>query len=202
VGALGLVLGGWYLLQGQGSSEEDGATEANGAAAGRVNVVALPYSVAVEAHQDLASASERVEALRNDDPEVGFYIAPLLVGKVLYYRVMAGPVADSLEANLLLRRLLEEGHKSGSSPSDVRQAPLAFVLGEYDSRFAAHQRERDVAATSIPAYVVQIRTEEGRTRYRVYAGTYSGPAEADIMRRMLRAAGLPDSLVERVGIRR
>jgi sporulation related protein len=205
VGALLLISGGWFLFRDvfRGSAEEENLAVAGSPDAGRSNVVPLPYSVAVESHNDLSSASERVETLRNEaGGEIGFYIAPLLVNKVRYYRVMAGPVADSAEANLMLRRLLENGQKTGSNPSDVRQAPLAFVLGDYDSRYAAHQREREVGAASIPAYVVQIRTTEGRTRYRVYAGTYSSPAEADIMRRMLKEAGLPDSLVERVGIRR
>src|SRR5262245_56477418 len=205
VGALLLAVGGWYLFRDSFSRlpDEDNIAASDGDAAGvRSNVVPLPYSVAVEAHDDLSSASERVESLRNEAPDIGFFIAPLLVDKVLYYRVMAGPVADSMEANVLLRRLLENGQKTGSNPSDVRQAPLAFALGDYDSRFAAHQREREVASSSIPSYVVQIRTTDGRTRYRVYAGTYSGSAEADIMRRLLRAAGLPDSLVERVGSRR
>jgi hypothetical protein len=101
----------------------------------------------------------------------------------------------------MLRRLLENGHKTGATQWDVRQAPLAFVLGEYETRSAAAQREAEVGTLAIPAYVTPVLGNDGRTRYRVYAGAYAGPAEAESMRRQLRSARLPDSLVQRVGMR-
>jgi hypothetical protein len=165
-------------------------------------VVPLPYSVAVEAHQGLSLANERVKALRQEEPELAFYVAPVLLDSVLYYRVMAGPVADSAEASALLRRLLENGHKTGATPWDVRQSPLAFVLGEYVSRGEAEAREVELSALSIPTYVIEVSAVDGQRRFRVYAGAYAGFAEADLMRRMLRGEGLPDSLVQRVGVRR
>jgi hypothetical protein len=168
----------------------------------RNNVVPLPYSVAVEAHQELPLAVERVQSLRAEEQDIGFYIAPIQVDSVLYYRIMAGPVADSAEASALLRRLLEKGHKTGATQWDVRQSPLAFILGDYDTRSAAEAREREAARLSIPAYVVPVPGPDGGTRQRVYAGAYAGFAEAGIMRQLLRSAGLPDSLVQRVGTRR
>ncbi|MGH7470572.1 MAG: SPOR domain-containing protein, partial [Longimicrobiales bacterium] len=165
-------------------------------------IVPLPYSVAVEAHQELSLANERVGALRAEEPSLGFYVAPALVDSVLYYRVMAGPVADSVEASLLLRRLLERGHKTGATQWDVRQWPLAFALGDHEALGEAQAREREIAARSIPTYVIEVQGLDGRTRFRVYAGAYAGFAEAELMRRMLRNEGLPDSLVQRVGVRR
>ena len=54
---------------------------------------------------------------------------------------------------------------------------------------------------AIPSYIIPLRTPEGSTHYRVYAGSYSGLVEADVMRQLLTAAGLPDSLVVRIGAR-
>ncbi|MBI4410610.1 MAG: hypothetical protein HY561_12930, partial [Gemmatimonadetes bacterium] len=42
----------------------------------------IPYSVAIEAHQSLAIAQERVDALREAEPQILFYIAPLLLDSV------------------------------------------------------------------------------------------------------------------------
>jgi hypothetical protein len=203
----GLAVAAWYAynlyLRPLPPTEPVATTAAVAPAAPvRSRIVPLPYSVAVEAHQELALANERVAALRDEEPDLGFYIAPVLVDSVLYFRVMAGPVADSVEASVLLRRLLEKGHKTGSTQWDVRQAPLAFTLGEYATRAEAAERERELAERSIPAYVIEVQALDGGARHRVYAGAYSGIAEAEQMRQMLRTAGLPDSLVQRVGVRR
>ena len=39
----------------------------------------------------------------------------------------------------------------------------------------------------------------GIAQYRVYAGAYTGPGDAEFLREILEAASLPDSLVERTG---
>jgi hypothetical protein len=36
-------------------------------------------------------------------------------------------------------------------------------------------------------------------RYHLYAGAYSVPSEAEAMRALLRTAGVPDTLVVRIG---
>lgn len=166
----------------------------------RPGAVPLPYSVAIEAHQQLPTATERVEALRNEEPDLDFYIAPSLLDGVLYYRVMAGPVADSVTVGAVLRRLIEKGHKTGTSPGDVLATPLAFLIGEYDAAGAAQQRAREALNLAIPAYVLEV-PGDGESRWRVYAGAYAGQAEANVMRQLLKSAGLPDTLVQRIGAR-
>ncbi|MEX2282488.1 MAG: SPOR domain-containing protein [Gemmatimonadota bacterium] len=166
------------------------------------SVVPLPYAVAVEAHQELPLAVERVNALSSEEKDIGFYIAPILVDSVLYYRIMAGPVTDSTAALAIMQRLLDKGHKTGASASDLRHSPLAFSLGDYESESGARARASEAGDLGIPAYVIEVATPAGERRYRVYAGAYAGLAEADVMRRLLRSAGLPDSLVPRVGVRK
>jgi hypothetical protein len=162
-------------------------------------VVPLPYSVAVEVHQQFPAANERVTELRSQESDVGFYIAPMLLDSVVYYRVMAGPVPDSASAAALLDRLLQRGYKTGATPYDVRATPLAFVLGDFDRRADADEREREAADRLIPAYVLEVPQPDGSVKYRVYAGAYTGLAEAAMLRQWLRNAGFPDSLVQRVG---
>jgi hypothetical protein len=162
--------------------------------------VPLPYSVAVEAHQELPLALDRVEALSDEEKDIGFYIAPILVDSVLYYRIMAGPVVDSTSAIVIMERLLEKGHKTGTSEWDLRRTPLAFALGDYENMADARGRANEAGDLGIPAYLIEVQSPEGARRFRVYAGAYAGVAEADVMRRLLRSAGLPDSLIPRVGI--
>jgi hypothetical protein len=51
----------------------------------------------------------------------------------------------------------------------------------------------------IPSYVIEVPYTNGPPRYFLYSGAYSGAAEADVMRQLLRSAGLADTLVERTG---
>jgi cell division septation protein DedD len=158
----------------------------------------LRFSVAIEAHQNFDIALDRLAALRAEEARFGFYLSPVLVNNNVYYRLMAGPVPDSASAAELMAELLAAGHKTGSSPADIRQAPLAFQLGTAVSRAEAERRVEELHTLAIPAYIVLHDTPEGLV-YRVYGGGYASRADADVMRELLRAAGQPDSLVEREG---
>jgi hypothetical protein len=159
----------------------------------------LPYSVAVEAHEDLTTAVRRVESLTRADPATGFYIAPILVDSSLYYRVMAGPVQDSTTAASVMQNLIRRGLKSAGTEYDIRATPYAFLLGEYELREQAQQRMLQLRPLGIPSYIIEVPYTKGPPRYYLYSGAYAGAAEADVMRQMLRSAGLPDTLVERTG---
>lgn len=202
-----LIVGAWLVVQRQvelsaAPPVPDLAAPSAPAAAPPVQGpnVPLPYSVAVEAHQELPLALDRVEALSDEEKDIGFYIAPILVDSVLYYRIMAGPVVDSTSAIVIMERLLEKGHKTGKSEWDLRRTPLAFSLGDYENMSDARSRANEAGDLGIPAYLIEVQSPEGARRFRVYAGAYAGVAEADVMRRLLRSAGLPDSLIPRVGI--
>lgn len=157
----------------------------------------LGYAVALEAHPQLPDARERVRELRAALPQAGFFIAPLVREGALYYHVMAGPVGDSAAAGALMDTLIARRHKTGGTPADVRQAPLAFLLGEYLTQDSATARVAAVERFEIPAYVLPL--DGPPPRWRVYAGGYGGPAEAEVMRQLLQSAGVPDSLVPRTG---
>ena len=195
-----LGAGAWIMVR-RSLQETAPASATPPAATPAPAAVPLPYSVAIEAHQQLPTAIERVTALRKDEPDIGFYIAPSLLDSVLYYRVMAGPMADSLTVGAVLRRLIERGHKTGTNPGDVRVTPMAFLIGEFDGRGDAQKRAEEALEASIPAYVVETPQPDGSRRWRVYAGAYAGQAEANVMRQLLKSTGLPDTLVQRIGAR-
>lgn len=159
----------------------------------------IPISVAVEAHQDLASAQERLNALRAASPGIRFYLAPVAVREVLYHRLLAGPVEDRAAGEALMERLVAAGYKTASDPWAVRPTELAFHLGEFDSREAAGRRIAALAEQGIPAYVVPIAYDPGPDHYRVYGGAYESESEAAVMREMLNEAGVQARLVSRTG---
>ncbi len=159
----------------------------------------LPVSVAVEAHQDLATAQERVTQLERAEPGVTFLLAPLAVGGDLYYRLLAGPVGTDEAGRALMQRLVDHGHKTAPDSWAVLPTHLAFLVGEYATRDDAAARVDSLGALGIPVYVVPVRYEPGPDRYRVYGGAYTTRAEADVMKQMLENAGVDARLVERTG---
>lgn len=159
----------------------------------------IPISVAVEAHQDLESARERVAVLQQAEPGIRFYLAPVSVRGVLYYRLLAGPVTDREAGERLMQRLVEGQHKTAADPWAVRPTEQAYHLGDFDSRDEAVARVDSLAELQVPAYIVPIRYEPGPPRYRVYGGAYESAAEAGVMGEMLRDAGVEARLVARTG---
>ncbi|HUG41354.1 MAG TPA: SPOR domain-containing protein [Longimicrobiales bacterium] len=160
---------------------------------------AIPYSVAVEAHQEMEPAVERVRGLQRAEPAIGFFVAPLSVQGRLYYRVLAGPVADREAATALMQRLVVGGHKTDMDDWALLATTHAFHLGDYETMAEARSRVLALSAAGIPSYTVPQRYESGQYRYRVYGGAYQNEAEADVMREMLENAGESARLVERVG---
>jgi hypothetical protein len=159
----------------------------------------IPVSVAVEMHQDLMSARERVEALRRAEPGIGFYISPVAVRGGLFYSVLAGPVLDAEAGAALLQRLVDARHKTAFDSWAIRPTEYAFLLGEFDTREEATVRVAALEARDIPAYVVTIRYDPGPPRYRVYGGAFETIVEAEVMAELLENADLEPQLVPRTG---
>ena len=159
----------------------------------------LPISISVEAHQDLESAQQRTAALREAEPSIGFYLAPLSVNGSLFYRLLAGPVESREAGEALMQRLVDADHKTAYDTWAIRPSAMAFHLGEYDTRAEAEARVDSLDVLDIPAYIVAIRHDPGAPRYRVYGGGYENRAEAAVMEQMLEQAGIETRLVERTG---
>jgi hypothetical protein len=164
-----------------------------------VHEVALPWVVAVEAHTDLARATNRINSLRTAAFELPFHIAPLEREGRIYYHVMGGPVQDSARAVALRDTLLAMQLKTTALPTDIRFAPLAFLIGDYGTRDVAQQQIEELRQLDVPAYLLLADADDGYPLYRVYVGGYAAAGEAEIGRQLLRAVGIRDSLVTRTG---
>lgn len=161
--------------------------------------VELGFAVAMEAHTDLGTAFRRLEALADED-RLSFHIAPLERDGALYYHIMAGPAPDSASALALRDTLLARRLKTAATPTDVRHAPLAFLVGDFGDLDGAEQSMVELRRLDVPSYYLLGDAADGRPLYRVYVGGFATPAEADVTRQLLRAAGVQDSLVTRTGI--
>jgi hypothetical protein len=158
---------------------------------------AVAYSVALEAHQSVATALERVDDLAAAQSDLSFYVAPLERDGVLHYHVMAGPVVDSTAALALRDTLRVRRIKTTSTPTDIRYTPLALLIGDYSARADAEEQIGELRRLDIPAYLVVGLAADSVPLYRVFVGGFAGPAEADVARQLLRAAGVRDQLVNR-----
>jgi hypothetical protein len=184
----------------QPSTVERLAGVRTGAAA--ANNVALPYSVAIASYRDLNLAQDRLYQLGTEEPEMSFYIGPTELQGALYYRVMAGPVADSAAAVALRATLITKGIKTMATGWEILETPLAFFLGDYADRNDAVRQQQLAANKGVPTYIVATAAEDGSQQYTVYAGAYTGSGDAEFLRQILRGVGLPDNLVERTGSKR
>jgi hypothetical protein len=158
----------------------------------------LPYSVALEAHADLSTALNRIVALGRE-PGLSFFIAPLEREGTLYYHVMAGPAGDSVQAVALRDTLLSRRIKTSATPTDVRHTPLTFLVGDYGTVDVAEQTMSELQRLDVPSYMIYADAADGYPLYRVLVGAFTSEAEADVTRQLLRAAGVQDSLVTRMG---
>jgi hypothetical protein len=203
--AVALLGGSWRFLAGRLSVDRERRTEAIAPPAPEPTPtvrptaeVALPFVVAIEAHTDLAAAFRRVDAL-DQEAGVSFHIAPLEREGTLFYHVMAGPVPDSASAVALRDTLLARRLKTTETPTDVRHAPLSFVIGDYSTREAAEEAMNELRRLDVPGYMQNAEAADGAPLYRVFVGAFTAPAEADVTRQLLRGAGVRDSLVLRMG---
>ena len=158
----------------------------------------MPVSVAMEAYTSLPAALERQRALTAIAPDVGFLVSPTLVDSTLYYRVFAGPMPDTAYADSVADQMVRSGLRSGRIDNDIHATPFAFRIADVETSAAARERQAELERLDIPTYIVRIADDNGE-RFRVYAGAYSGRGEADVMRQLLRNAGVQESLVIRVG---
>jgi hypothetical protein len=159
----------------------------------------IPYSVAVEAHQDYATAIERVTTLRRIEPGVAFFLTPIPNQGVVYYRLLAGPVADTAAAWSLMQRLVAARQKTDLDPWSIRPTVWAFHLGDFETAAEAAARAEELQEAQVPTYLVEIEYTAGPPRHRLYAGAYEGPGPTEVMRELLRAAGIEAPLVRRQG---
>lgn len=159
----------------------------------------VPVSVSIEVYENLDVAQRRVAALRAAEPDLEFFVSPVLNDGVTYQIVMAGPVADVDAGMALMRRLVQDGYKTAEEPWSVRPTALAFRIQDFESKQAAMARRDQLAAQGVPTYVVEVPYTVGPAHYRLYAGAYEYRSEAQVMAQLLQSAGIDAPLVPRTG---
>jgi hypothetical protein len=191
------LVGTWL---GGGPEGDMAAAGPDGASVAQPAGEVLNYSVAIESYDDYDAAMVRADSLALAAPDLTFYVAPVRDDDdSILYRVLAGPMTDSASASEAMLRLVQQGLKIAPSEYDVRSTPLAFLVGQYEFRGDAEARMNELKGRMVPSYTIEVPFEQGAVRYYVYAGAYSGPSEAALMRDRLREAGVQDTLVLRVG---
>jgi hypothetical protein len=157
------------------------------------------YSLALGAYQDGAVATQRVGDLSARVPGVLFLSVPVEVEGTLFYRVLAGPAADSAAVLALASRIAESASLD-PSPWMARWTPLAFQFGEAQDREAAELRVDALEGLGVSAYVLAVDYSDGAIRYRVFAGAFADATEASYLSGLLDERGLSSAtLSDRTG---
>lgn len=164
----------------------------------------LPYSVQVKAFTSLSAAQAQLGIEQARLPGAQFFISPEEIQGVLYYRILAGQLPDTVAAAELRDRLLEVGSLNDdpmATYGQLQHTPLAYDLGEYPTEAEAAARVDSLMALDVPSYSGVIPYSDGTRRWRVYGGAYRDSAGAAAMGAILAAAGVSSQLTVRAGVR-
>ncbi len=157
------------------------------------------YSLSLAAFQDAGRAAREAEGLAGRRADLLFTTVPVWVSGRVFHRILAGPATDSGAAEDLRASLAETLSDEDSALWIVRATPLAFTLGDYESREAADRRAEEVPVAWLAPYVFEVGASD-RPSFRVFAGAYADSAEASVVHAQFKELGEePLKLVRRVG---
>lgn len=158
--------------------------------------VDLPYSVLVASHVSYEDAAAERDRLIESGSLA--FVAPTPVRGRLYFRVFAGALEDRVQANDLMRRLVEEGDKRRERDWDMRPVRLAFALRDFSTEEEADGERQRLHEAGLPAYVLAVGDTTGAV-YRIYSGAFESEGAAGPTDSLLSAAGQNATLVTRRG---
>jgi cell division septation protein DedD len=121
-------------------------------------------------------------------------VAPVEVAGTVYHRVVGGLLPDSAAATGMASELVQ----GGVSDWVIRRSGWVVELGVWDSPDEAERQRAEARAEGIPAYVSRFQQADGSVGYAVYAGAYSGEAEAEYLLDRARETGVEAHVVPRV----
>ncbi len=153
------------------------------------------FSVAVGSYVDGTRAEQEVSRLGTRFPEASWMVAPVEVAGTVYHRVVGGLLPDSAAATGMASELVQ----GGVSDWVIRRSGWVVELGVWDSPDEAERQRAEARAEGIPAYVSRFQQADGSVGYAVYAGAYSGEAEAEYLLDRARETGVEAHVVPRVG---
>jgi hypothetical protein len=155
----------------------------------------LPFAVEL-----LSSTTRSTAFMSGDDLEhagIPTLIAPVRIGRRIWYRVYAGPVATQRSADSLLDAVTRAGLGSFRSARAVR-VPLSFALRRVADSTAVREERARLRRAGIPSFLL------GRAdgAYELFAGAFAARAEAAYLGGLLRSARSAGVLGPREGRRR
>jgi SPOR domain len=167
---------------------------------------ARPYSVYVRGFQGdrgYDAAVRQAKRVEGEFPGTAVYVFPEEIGGMVYYKVYAGMLDDTVQAAALRTQLvaahLANPDDVGGPAALIQARPWTFDLGAYPTRDAADRRAAELATAAIYASPTAVPQSDGSERWTLYAGAYPDSARAEPMKRTLQTARLPARLVQRVG---
>ena len=167
---------------------------------------ARPYSVYVRAFQGDRGYDAAVQLARrveSDFPGTSAYVFPEEISGLMYYKVYAGMLDDTVQAAALRTQLvgarLANPDDVGGPAALIQARPWTFDLGAYPTREAADRRAAELATAAIYVSPTAVPQSDGTERWTLYAGAYPDSARAEPMKKTLQSARLPARLVQRVG---
>lgn len=165
-----------------------------------------PYSVYVKAYQGdrgYDAAVQWAQRVERELPGTPAYVFPEEISGLIYYKVYAGMLDDTVQAAALRTRAIEAGLANpddvGGPAGLIQSRPWTFALGEFPTREAAAARAAELATAAIYASPTAVPQSDGTERWTLYAGAYPDSARAEPMKKTLQSARLPARLVARVG---
>lgn len=175
-------------------------------AAARPAGTARPYSVYVRAFQGdrgYDAAVQLAKRVESGFPGTPAYVFPEEISGMVYYKVYAGMLDDTVQAAALRTQLvgahLANPDDVGGPAALIQARPWTFDLGTYPDRAAADRRAAALATAAIYASPTAVPQTDGTERWTLYAGAYPDSARAEPMKKTLQSARLPARLVQRVG---
>jgi hypothetical protein len=160
-----------------------------------------PYAIQVGAYRSLSAALSQVAQRQAEFPDQRFYVTAEPSGNLLYYKVLAGLLADTAAAGAVRERLVEaraiNPEDAGGDWALIQMRPLGFDLGSFPTREAASAFADSLVALGIPSYSVPLIGEDGG-RWQLYGGAFRDSASAGAMQELLANAGIEARLAERV----
>ena len=167
---------------------------------------ARPYSVHVGAYWGVSAYDEAVQLAKRVEsgfPGTSAYVFPEETSGILYYKVYAGMLDDTVQAAALRTRLvsarLVNPEAVGGPGGLIQKRPWTFDVGEFPTREAADRRAAEFATQAIYVSPTAVPQTDGSERWTLYAGAYPDSAHAEPMKKTLQSARVPARLVQRVG---
>ncbi len=157
-------------------------------------VDSLPFTVQVSAWTSLVFALDAGDAMEQHGlPPI---VSPIRLGRRLWYRVYAGPVASQDAADSLLGAVRAAG-LARPRTATATAVPLSLALMRVATVAAAGAARARLRAAGIPAFVLG----QADGTYRLYAGAYAAGDQATYLDSLVTSTGSAGQLGPRVGFR-